>query len=218
MSNVTIGRRCIVIAIPNSLLRFFKKEEHARQFVAGSARFDILEYYREIEDARRDASEGRSSVYFRAPHPIHSTVTSLNRYYILCTSHPEADVSCLARKYGYFMVRISSPRELLARIQAAWQQHELAEEGGGFIAPVEYTKDELRDADASYLSPVHLTYSQKHRSYEEDIEYRYMLKCKVDAKRSWEPHLTLALPNCEDICTVSTVYEEQRHSLGITTS
>lgn len=197
-----------MIETPNSLLRFFKNEEHARQFVSGSARFGILEYYREIEDARRDASEGRSSVYFRAPHPIHSAVISLNRYYILCASHPEADASYLARKYGYFMVRINSPRELLARIQAAWQNHELAEDDGAFIAPVEYTKDELRDADASYLSPVHLTYSQKHRSYGEDREYRYMLKCKVDVKRLWEPHLTLTLPNCEDICTFSTVHEE----------
>ena len=198
-----------MIEIPNSLLRFFTEEEHARQFVSGSARFGILEYYREIEDVRKDASEGRSSVYFRAPHPIHSTVISLNRYYILSTAHADADVSYLARKYGYFMVRINSPRELLARIRAAWQSHELAEDDGAFIAPVEYTKDELRDADGSYHSPVHLTYSQKHRSYEEDREYRYMLKCKVDARRLWEPHLTLTLHNCEDLCTLSTVYEEE---------
>ncbi|HXO36053.1 MAG TPA: hypothetical protein VN901_27245 [Candidatus Acidoferrales bacterium] len=196
-----------MIETPNSLLRYFKKEEHACQFVSGSARFGILEYYREIEDVRRDASEGRSSVYFRAPHPIYSTVISLNRYYILSTAHADADVSYLARKYGYFMVRINSPQELLARIQAAWQNHELAQDDGAFIAPVEYTKDELRDADASYLSPVYLTYSQKHRSYEEDREYRYLLKCKVDVKRVWESHLILTLPDCEDICTLSTVRE-----------
>ena len=197
-----------MVAVPSSLLRFFAKEEHARQFVSGSARFGILEHYREIEGVRRDASEGQSSVYFRAPHPIHSMVVSLNRYYILCTSHADVDVCCLARKYGPFMVRIKSPRELLARVQVAWQRHELAIECGAFIAPVEYTKDELRDADASFLSPVHLTYSQKHRSpHEEDREYRYMLKCKVDEKRLWEPHLTLTLPNCEDICTLSTVHK-----------
>lgn len=198
-----------MIEIPNSLLRFFTKEVHARQFLSGSAKFGILEYYREIEDVRRDASEGRSSVYFRAPHPIHSTVISLNRYYILCASHPEADVSILARKYGRFMVRINNPQELLARIKVAWQNHELAIECGAFIAPVEYTKDELRDADALFLSPPHLTYSQKHRSSEEDREYRYMLKCRVDVKRVWESHLTLTLPNCEDICTLSNIYEEE---------
>ena len=211
-------QRWIVIETPNSLLRFFKKEEHARQFVAGSARFGVLEYYREIEDVRRDASEGRSSVYFRAPHPIHSTVTSLNRYYILSTAHADADVSLLVRKYGRFIVRINNPLALLERVRVAWQQHELAIDGGAFIAPVEYTKDERRDADPLFLSPVHLTYSQKHRLYEKDREYRYLLKCKVDVKRLWEPHLTLTLPDCEDICTVSQVYEERSHSLGITPS
>jgi len=199
-----------VIETPNGLLRFFKEEEHARQFVSGSAGFGSLEYYREIEGARRDASEGRSSVYFRGPHPIHATLISLHLYYILSTARADADVSYLARKYdAYFMVRIDRPRKLLARIRAAWQQHELAEDRrDAFIARVEYTKDELRDADASYLSPVTLQYSQKHRSHEEDREYRYMLKCKVDVKRLWEPHLTLTLPNCEDICTLSTVHEE----------
>jgi hypothetical protein len=196
-----------VIEIPNSLLRFFTKQEHAYHFVAGSVRFGLLEYYREVEGLRKDASEGRSSVYFRGPHPIHSTVISLNRYYILCASHPEADGSLLARKYGRFMVRINNPQELLARIKVAWQNHALAQECGAFIAPVEYTKDELRDADALYLSPVHLTYSQKHRSSEDDREYRYMLQCKVDVKRVWEPHLTLTLPDCEDLCAAPIFYE-----------
>lgn len=190
---------------PTSLLRFFAQEEYARQFIAGEMRFGVLEFYRGIEDARRDDSEGRSSVYFRAPHPIHSTVTSLNRYYIVCASHPEADISRMATKYGRFMVRINSPQELLARIKVAWQNHALAIECGAFIAPVEYTKDELRDADASFLSPAHLTYSQKHRSYEEDKEFRYLLKCKVDYKRAWENHVTLRLPDCGDICSLETI-------------
>jgi len=198
-----------VIETPNSLLRFFEKEEHAYQFLAGSVRFGSLKYYREAEGSRKDASEGLSSVYFRGPHPIHTTLVSLHRYYALSTAHAEADVSLLVEKYGRFMVRINRPQKLLARIRAAWQQHELAEDRrDAFIAPVEYTKDELRDADAFYRSPVHLQYSQKHRSSELDREYRYLLKCKVDVKRVWESHLTLTLPNCEDLCHAPVVYEE----------
>jgi hypothetical protein len=197
-----------VIETPNSLLRFFSEEQHAYQFVAGSVRFGLLEYYREVEDPRKDASEGQSSIYFRGLHPIHSMVTSLNRYYVLCTAHADADVSLLVKKYGRFIVRVNNPLALLERVRVAWQQHELAIDGGAFIAPVEYTKDELRDANALYLSPVHLTYSQKHRSSEDDREYRYMLKCKVDVKRVWEPHLTLTLPDCKDLCAAPIVCEE----------
>src|SRR5271157_1563322 len=214
--------------VPGSLLRFFPTRGFARQFVKGAIRFGILEYYRGIEDSRRDEGEGQSSVYFNVKAPqliiekqtgriidttesdknIHSMVVSLNRYYILCASHPEVNFSSLARKYGRFMVRISSPLVLLERIRIAWQTCDLALDGDAFIAPVEYTKDELRDADPYLLSPPHLTYAQKHRSYEEDREYRYLLRCKVDTKRTWEDHLTLALPDCGDICSLETVCTE----------
>jgi hypothetical protein len=217
-----------MIDVPSSLLRFFHEEEFARQFVAGEIRFGVLEYYRGIADSRRDESEGQSSVYFNVKAPqliiekqtgrtigatesdnsIHSTVSSLNRYYIMCTSHPEANMFRLARKYGRFMVRINSPKALLERIQVAWRSHDLAIEDGAFIAPVEYTKHELRDPDPLLLSPPHLTYSQKPRLYQEDREYRYMLKCKVDVERLWENHLTLILRDCGDICSELTVYAE----------
>ncbi len=185
--------------LPNTLLRFFTTEEYARQFVAGSIRFGVLEYYRGIEDVRKDTTEGRSSVYFRADVPIHSTVTSLNRYYVLCASHPEVNVPRLASKYGRFVVSINDPLQLLDRIKAVWKNHDLAIDNGAFIASVEYSKDGLRDADPLLLSPPHLVYSQKPRLYEEDREYRYLLKCKVDVKREWETHLTLAISDCGDI-------------------
>jgi hypothetical protein len=214
--------------VPSSLLRFFHEEEFARQFVAGEIRFGILEYYRRIEDSRRDESEGQSSVYFKVKAPqliierktgrtidvkesdenIHSTVVSLNRYYILCTSHPEANISHLVRKYGRFVVRINSPLVLRERLKRAWQTHDLALDDCAFIAPVEYTKDELRDPGPLFLSPPELVYSQKSRSYEEDREYRYLLNCKVDTRRAWEDHLTLTLPDCADICSAVTVCTE----------
>jgi len=220
-----LRERIRMIDVPSSLLRFFRKEEFARQFVAGEIRFGVLEFYRGIEDSRRDESEGQSSVYFNVKAPqlvidrqtgrtigvtesdnnIHSMVSSLNRYYILCTSHPEANVSRLASKYGRFAVLINNPSVLLERIKTVWQTHELALNGCAFIAAVEYTKDELRDADPYLVSPPHLTYSQKHKLNEEDREYRYLLKCKVDTKRSWEDHLTLTLPDCSDICCPMTV-------------
>jgi hypothetical protein len=58
-----------VTNVPSSLLRFYKEEQFARQFVAGEVRFSILEYYRKIEDSRRDESEGLSSVYFNVKAP-----------------------------------------------------------------------------------------------------------------------------------------------------
>ena len=203
-----------MITLPNTLLRFFSNEEHAQQFVAGSIRFGILEHYRGIEDVRKDPTEGRSSVFFKADVPVHSTGTSLNRYYILSGSHPEANVPRLASKYGRFVVSINNPFELLERLKAAWKSHALAMPDGVFIAPVEYTKDELRDADPLFLTPPHLVYSQKPRVYEEDREYRYLLHCKVDVHREWEPHLTLMIPSCGDILTTFSVPEDLTRPLN----
>jgi hypothetical protein len=156
-----------------------------------------------------ETSEGKSSVYYKvSDNIIHSTVSSLNRYYILCTAHPDAKVSRLARKYGRFMIRINSPSVLLDRVKLAWQTNDLAVDRGAFMIPVEYTKDELRDADPYLLSPPQLTYSQKRKSYEEDREHRYFLKCKVDLQRVWENHLTLMLRDCAEICSAVTICTE----------
>lgn len=227
------GGRTRMTNVPSRLLRFFCEEEFARRFVAGEIRFSILEYYRRIEGLRRDGSEGQSSVYWKVKAPqltiekrtgrtigisesdsnIHSTVSSPNAYYVLCTSHPDVNVCSLAKKYGRFVVRINSPLVLLERIKVAWQSDDLALDGCAFISAVEYTKDELRDVDGLLLSPPHLTYSQKPRSYEEDREYRYVLQCKVDVKRAWEDHLTLRLPDCGDICSAFTLWAESHNSL-----
>jgi hypothetical protein len=192
--------------------------------MAGAIRFGVLEYYRGIENSRRDDGEEQLSPYFRVKAPqliiekqpgrmigvaesdknIHSMVSSLNRYYILCASHPEVNISSLAQKYGRFVVRINNPLVLLERVKV-WQSHDLALEGSADIAPEEYTKDELRDADPYLVSPPHLTYSQKRKSYEEDREYRYLLQCKVGPKRTWESHLTITLADCGDICSAETV-------------
>ena len=133
-------------------------------------------------------------------------VTSLDRYYVVCTAHPEASVSHLTQ-YGRFMVRINNPLALLERIKVAWEGYDHA--NGAFVAPVIYTKDELRDPDPLFLSPPELVYSQKPRSYEKDREYRYLIKRRFDVRRMvCETHLTLTLPNCEDICSDITVCAE----------
>ena len=112
------------------------------------------------------------------------------------------------KKYGHFVVRIESPIVLLERIKAAWQVHDLAVDRCAFVTDVEYTKDELREPDPYFHSPPHLVYSQKPRLYEDDREYRYLIKCRVDVKRGWEDHLTLTLPDCGDICSAVTVEEQ----------
>lgn len=211
--------------IPSSLLRFFKEEEHALGFLNGEIRFGLLDVYRAIEGSRRDETEGRVSFYWNMKAPqflidkesnqivavtesdqnIHCSSSSLNRYYIMCTADPNANVQHLAEKFGPFMVRIDDPLSLLDRVKSEWQSNDLAQEDGARIAPVVYNKDGLLEPDPYLTVPYHYSYSQKPTSDEQDGEFRYVLTCKVDVNRTWEEFLTVRVDDCSDICSLSQI-------------
>ena len=211
--------------IPSSLLRFFDKEEHALGFLNGEIRFGLLDVYRTIEGSRRDETEGRVSFSWNkkateiligeesnqiiavreSDQNIHCSSSSMNRYYIMCTSHPDANVKYLAEKFGPFMVRIDDPLSLLERVKREWQSNGLAQKDGARIAQVEYNKDGLLEPDPYLTVPVHYSYSQKPTSDKQDREFRYVLTCKVDVNRTWEEFLTVRVDDCSDICSLSQI-------------
>ncbi len=207
-----------------SLLRFFEKEEYARSFVEGEIRFGLLDRYKTIEGSRKDEAEGRVSFYWNLKAPqlridrktrevvdrtesdqnIHGSGLSLNRYYILCTSHPEADLAVLSEKFGRFVVRINDPLSLLQRIRAIWQKHQLAlDDDSAFVAPVVYNKNGLLEPDPYLIAPAGYSYSQKPSSFEQEREFRYVLICSVDDKRTFENFITLTVGDCSDICSLN---------------
>jgi len=98
-----------VTQTPQTLLRFFDTEEHARFFIAGKIRCGLLECYRKTEGARRDDTEGIVSFEWdfggrASDQNIRYSGGSLNRYFIVCTADPEADWSRLIEKFGRFIV------------------------------------------------------------------------------------------------------------------
>ena len=102
---------------PPFLLRFFDKEDYAQEFLEGKVRFGLLTYYKKIEGARGGDKEGEASFFWNKAAPqvtidlksgqiidraesdqkIQNTVISINRRYILSTSHPEADIKKLGK-------------------------------------------------------------------------------------------------------------------------
>ena len=208
--------------IPNSLIRFLEKEEYAHSFIKGEIRFGLLTYYRNIEDSRQDDKEGKVSFCWNqkasqliidektvkiigrseSNQNIQCGVSPINPYYILCTSHPEAYIDLLKKKYGQVILLIKDPIKLLERIKVAWSNHPLAFEDCAFIAPVVYNKDEVLEADPYLLSPPEYSYSQKPKSYSNDREYRYVLMCRIDTNHNLPDNFTLSVPNCSDICSL----------------
>lgn len=193
-----------MLAVPNTLLRFFTQEEYALQFIAGQIRFGLLDYYRRIEGSRRDEKEGLVSGVWgeeESDQNIRYRRWSMNPFYILCTSHPDVEVPMMTKKFGAFVVRISDPPALLERIRLIWRKHPLAFADNARIAPVVYNKDELLKRDPYLNVPSDYSYSQKPKSNRCEQEFRYVLTCS-DTKRNLSDDLTLDVDNCRDICAL----------------
>jgi len=161
------------------------------------------------EGLRKDETEGIVRGAWRLPNPVYFERSSMNNYYILCTSHPETDSQVLA-EFGSYVVRINNPGELLKRIETTWQRHPLAS-GRCTIAPVVYDKDTLLDPTPGLLPLAAYSYSQKPKSFEAEREWRYVLTCTADLLKlkalvgeglPLEDYLTLHLPDCRDICSM----------------
>jgi hypothetical protein len=107
----------------------------------------------------------------------------------------------LAEKFGPFVVRIKDPTTLLGRIRAVWAEHPWAFEGSAVIAPVIYNKDGVLNPDPYLIAPPEYCYAQKPGSFEEEREFRYVLKCSIPARQLTDHlgGLTLPFPDCNDI-------------------
>lgn len=193
-----------MLAIPNTLLRFFGQKEYALQFIAGQIRFGLLDYYRRIEGSRRDEKEGLVSGIWgeeESDKNIRYRGRSMNPFYILCTSHPDVQMPMMTKNFGAFVVRISDPPALLERIGLIWRKHPLAFADNARIARVVYNKDELLKRDPYLNVPSDYSYSQKPKSNRCEQEFRYVLTCSA-TKRNLSDDLTLDVGNCRDICAL----------------
>jgi hypothetical protein len=186
-------------------------------------RFGLLERYRTVEGSRRDEMEGRVSFDWNQKAPqvvfdketrqiidggmsnrnIQYTGISLNPYFILCTSHYEADRQALTAKFGRHVVRIYDPAVLLERIKAAWHGNRWASASGAFVAPVVYNKGGSLEPNPSLIAPPQYVYSQKPVRFEDEREFRYVLPCSVSSRSAVTDYITLRLPDCSDICCLA---------------
>ena len=185
---------------PPTLLRFFPKKEYAEQFLAGSVRFGLLDYYATIEEkARKDGGEGKgqfaapaksvTTVHINgdgeivgateAPGDMNYQVHFGNPTYIVCCTDPEGvDIDALKKKFGPYVVRINNPlrlgQELTDKFAGLENTHPLA---GSVVecARVSYDKGERRDAEPTQDQLLKAAYSQKPDSYSEENEVRLVV-------------------------------------------
>jgi hypothetical protein len=201
VSSATYKPILTISAVPPVLVRTFKEKDHAREFLAGNIRFGLLQYYREMEDCRKDETEGRASIQWNLGaenpelHNVTYTGTSLEPYYVLCTSDPERKST--SADFGAFRIRINEPLRLLKRICEAWKDDPRAC-GEAFIVPVLYNKDELVSPPPYLIAPPCLVYAQKHAKHSNEAEYRYVISCGVGVRE--DSFITLRVGPCDDIC------------------
>ena len=185
---------------PPQLLRFFKERAHAEQFMAGSVRFGLLDYYKEVEDeARKDAAEGAGSFTApaesvttikvdkngdtisvdEAPGDVHHQVDFGNPTYIVSCSDPrKAAVEKLREKFGPHVVRITDPvrlgQDITDKIAEYDNTHPLA---GSVVecAEVTYDKGQRRKVEQDKWEVLRTAYAQKPAEFSEEYEYRLVV-------------------------------------------
>jgi hypothetical protein len=186
---------------PPMLYRAFSEREHAEAFLQGRVRLGLLSFYKRIEDEKRqDDREGESSLLipdqvltleiepatkacvrkYMRPGYIHRSDEWLNPIYVLCCSYPPTrDDSLIPMSFGQFVVRIHEPRrfghdlaEAIASHGAipAWPQVECVK--------IEYTKGGRVPTRPPDEELARLAYSQKTPGFNEEYEYRLVVRCR----------------------------------------
>lgn len=204
---------------PLTLLKFFRREEYARQFVAGSIRLGSLSSYRNMEsNPRQDQGEGnaafsvdkddlQSVVLGQDGSILRQETTSgemfyqtanANPIYILsCADHRYVDIEVLKEKFGPFVVRIHEPE--LFREQIENHLRTLDAESPIVNRPAElikvsYDKGQKRESEPNNAERYTISYSQKPESFSEECEYRYVvISCKPISRDDGPEYITLEL-------------------------
>jgi len=186
------------------LFRFFSQREHAEEFIDGRIRIGLMSVYRNIEDARRDESEGEVSFLLDFPaaeyimdnqtgeylgERISTTfnkkiVGSLyNPLYLLCTSSVLAKKKKMSEKYGQFMVEIANPSGFLELLKKRWKIKSFSLDGIVELHKVKYNRGGIVTSK-DVLGPssdVAIYSTQKSLRDKEDYEYRFIFFCRNDS-------------------------------------
>jgi len=213
--------------IPPHLFRFFKEEKYALAFIKGKVRFGSLRYYRYLEDERADKTEGLQFFKWENTKISHTTV-SIHEHYILCTSGPEVDIYKMIEKFeSPFVVRIDNPYALFEKIKTAWNKHSFSiknQNSSVDFLRIQYNKGGTQESHRYYIPP-HVCSQKPLEKYEDEKEFRYILKCRFDKSNvtdnnnklkiapalfpsihhfdhDLEDHLVLTVANCSSICSL----------------
>jgi len=187
--------------IPKRLFRFFKEKQEAEKFVAGRIRIGKLDYYRKIEDARKDEFEGTSyfiwdqlspeyildkttkKIIARRTSPAEKTKfdsTLINPLYLVCATSVRVNKIIAAHKFGKYFVKINDPSGLMDLLKQKWARNPCSLNGKVEFKKVRYTRGNLVKPNRYLIAPQDISYTQKSIKDKDDYEYRFVFWCKID--------------------------------------
>jgi len=181
---------------PASLLRAYTVAEHAEALLArGGLRLRRIEYYRTIEDLKRqDSAEGEAHLKVpgdvttvqmdrasggivgqsTAPGHLNWQMSFQNPTYALCLSHPAVDISELTARFGTHVIEVVQPKQFLRRLHLRAQALRLPNRTVDFVDcfPVRYDKGLVGAAPDDPSEIMRLSYGQKTPDFAVEREYR----------------------------------------------
>jgi len=181
---------------PVSLLRAYAVAEHAEALLRGGGlRLRRIEYYRTIEDLKRqDSAEGEAHLRVprdvttvridrtsgavvgqsNAPGHLNWQMSFQNPTYALCLSHPGVNISELTARFGTHVIEVVQPVQFLGRLHLRAQALRLPNRAVDFVDcfPVRYDKGLVGAAPDDPSEIMRLSYGQKTPGFAVEREYR----------------------------------------------
>lgn len=199
---------------PPYFYKAFDNKEYAENFIEkGEMRFGSLESYRKLEDpARQDVTEGycQMIVSGNGSQPENDFDVTENNdegfscmcmeygaaCFAFCVSDHNVSLSHL-RKIGEFIVKINSPVQLEKEIKAFCQFSIAGWPNSDAYFPslreIHYSKGAAINDNVSDISLLWLSTCQKHDTYSDDCEHRYLLDSGVPVGNCTKDHVMVNL-------------------------
>jgi hypothetical protein len=191
-----IPRPLVIDGVPARLFRAYSKREHAQSLLTrGSVRLQRIEYYRTIEDAKRqDTAEGEAHLQVPGDVPVvridpktgkivgrHTTpghfnwqMSFQNPTYALCLSQADVDLTELRSRFGEHIVEVFAPQRFVERLHTSAQNLQLHDRELAFVDcfSVRYEKGRVGAQPNEGSELMRLSYGQKAPAFAVEREYR----------------------------------------------
>jgi hypothetical protein len=181
--------------LPSKLYKNFDNLDHLTNFKNGNILIRNIDYFKNIEDKRRDNTENEAIIYYQLNNTvINNRIYTSNPTYILSTSGLLSNRKACNDDFGKYEIEINNPLLFKEELIKAWNIIPNGMKGIN-VFKVEYTKNKIKDIPEYMLEPFGISTRQKPESFSYQDEYRFIFTCNKYPEANLPDSLIINISN-----------------------